>query len=474
MWMYLVDADTVIISEFLPGENATAIAITNNAAQYMEDLGYEVFRVPDHNGFHPSDPNCHYTYTNAFRVNDRIFIPVYGGAHAARDAQAMNTWQDAAPDAKILRINSYNIIWAAGAIHCIVMQVPRYTEPVPAAHVVSPTGGELLVGGTSHDLSWAASDDLSVTAVDLAYSTDGGTTFPHTIAAGETNDGHFDWTVPDLFSPDTVVRAVAHDGDGNFSEAVSETAFTVSPLTQTIYDFSTGAGVDKWGWGYQTPSWSSIDGIRHPSNLASEIAALQAGAYGKIAVSDATGGDTDADRYRSPNPTSGWESTHTFEFTIAQDPVLIRDIGILWEGYGDQCLQMELYVWDDVEGNWGDGTGLYGINRFMDNFAGNRDEELSGHIRSAFDRYIDGSGMLTVLLYAERSTQESFHDYVSVTVTSTVMGDLNDDGLVGVGDLLILLGAWGPCPPGGDCTADLDGDGSVGVTDLLILLGAWS
>ncbi len=52
--------------------------------------------------------------------------------------------------------------------------------------------------------------------------------------------------------------------------------------------------------------------------------------------------------------------------------------------------------------------------------------------------------------------------------------DLNMDGRVGVGDFLILLGSWGPCPdPPADCPADLDGNGSVGVADLLILLGAW-
>ena len=60
-----------------------------------------------------------------------------------------------------------------------------------------------------------------------------------------------------------------------------------------------------------------------------------------------------------------------------------------------------------------------------------------------------------------------------VPVDVSVPGDLDGDGHVGVKDLLILLGEWGPCPPNGDCPADLDGDGSVGVKDLLILLGNW-
>ena len=48
--------------------------------------------------------------------------------------------------------------------------------------------------------------------------------------------------------------------------------------------------------------------------------------------------------------------------------------------------------------------------------------------------------------------------------------DLDNSGDVGVKDLLILLGNWGPCK---GCPADFDEDGAVGVKDLLILLGAW-
>ena len=51
--------------------------------------------------------------------------------------------------------------------------------------------------------------------------------------------------------------------------------------------------------------------------------------------------------------------------------------------------------------------------------------------------------------------------------------DLVVDGVVGVKDLLFLLGTWGPCPKKGDCPADLVVDGVVGVKDLLFLLGAW-
>ncbi len=52
----------------------------------------------------------------------------------------------------------------------------------------------------------------------------------------------------------------------------------------------------------------------------------------------------------------------------------------------------------------------------------------------------------------------------------TCPADLNKDESVGVPDLLILIGSWGPCE---SCTADFDASGAVGVPDLISLLSAW-
>ncbi len=51
--------------------------------------------------------------------------------------------------------------------------------------------------------------------------------------------------------------------------------------------------------------------------------------------------------------------------------------------------------------------------------------------------------------------------------------DINQDGVVNINDLLILLGAWGPCGNCSDCPADLDGDCAVETVDLLTLLANW-
>jgi hypothetical protein len=60
--------------------------------------------------------------------------------------------------------------------------------------------------------------------------------------------------------------------------------------------------------------------------------------------------------------------------------------------------------------------------------------------------------------------------------TGGPVGDIDGDGIVGINDFLLLLGAWGPCdmpcPPA--CAADLDGDCDVGITDFLTLLANWT
>lgn len=63
------------------------------------------------------------------------------------------------------------------------------------------------------------------------------------------------------------------------------------------------------------------------------------------------------------------------------------------------------------------------------------------------------------------------HDVIVVLIVpEPCFGDFDDSTAVGFGDLLSLLGAWGPCLL---CEEDLDDDGQVGFADLLLLLGAW-
>ena len=445
MWMYLVDENTVVISEFIAGSNATAISVTNNAVPYMQALGFEVFRPQAWNV-----GATHYTYANAFRVNNRIFIPCYGtalapggnSAYNTRDADALAKWQAAAgPGVQIVPIQCSSIITASGAIHCIVKQVPRRAELVPAAHIVEPAGGEVLLNGATQVIRWNATDtnNAALANVDLAYSLDGGTTW-NAIANAIADSGSFNWVVPAGASSSAMVRVTARSTDGDTTIAMSN-PFRVAAGTATVLNFASGGGVNKFGFGSQTSAWNS-------AAISPVSTALTAANYTALASSNATGAITDTNRYIGATVATGSEATNLFRFVLPGTTNDIDEIKVQWEGFADRCTQVELYVWNNTLSQWGDFAGRVGQNRYVDAFAGNQDETLVASLRSNFADYIAADGSMRFLVYAERSADETFHDYMAVTIIradDACTGDLDGNGAVDGGDLATLLSAWGPC-----------------------------
>lgn len=108
----------------------------------------------------------------------------------------------------------------------------------PVANLTSPDGGEQWKVGSSHAITWTASDDVGVTGVDLAWSTDGGATWSP-IADSLPNTGSFAWTVPASATTSGFARVVAHDAAGNLGADSSLAAFTVDWWTIAA---SAGAG----------------------------------------------------------------------------------------------------------------------------------------------------------------------------------------------------------------------------------------
>ena len=103
-------------------------------------------------------------------------------------------------------------------------------------------------------------------------------------------------------------------------------------------------------------------------------------------------------------------------------------------------------------------------------------ETIGGHNELSFSNEAAFSPDGSVAYFTTRFTSNGAPGRlwaVRIAETPGIPGDLDDDGQVGVSDLLILLANWGPCPPKGDCIGDLNGDDSVGVADLLILLANW-
>jgi len=103
-------------------------------------------------------------------------------------------------------------------------------EEDPTVTVTAPNGGESWKKGSEQQITWTATDNVGVTAIDIYYSTDGGATYPNTIAMGEDNDGTYTWTMPNDPSTTCKVKVVAHDAAENTGEDISDADFTIRKI----------------------------------------------------------------------------------------------------------------------------------------------------------------------------------------------------------------------------------------------------
>ncbi len=255
MWMQIFDDDKVMISDWPSNVGSTQDQICDSTAADMAAEGYQVFRVPAR-----SLSGTHYTYTNVVICNDLILLPTYTNStivSAGHNAEALAAWQSAAPGKTVVQINCQAIVTAAGVMHCIVMHVPEHLGGLnPTAYLRNLNGGEILDPDDIIELEWITDDDESVSNVDILLSTDGGATFPTTIASMTADDGSFFWTVPDIFSDDAQIRVVARDAGGRTGFDGSDASFTINGVNPCPADLdgdgAVGAGdlaqlIGLWG-----------------------------------------------------------------------------------------------------------------------------------------------------------------------------------------------------------------------------------
>ena len=65
------------------------------------------------------------TYANAVFANGTLLVPVYPDADPATERMALDTLRHLLPAWELVSINVSEIIWAGGALHCIVANVPE-------------------------------------------------------------------------------------------------------------------------------------------------------------------------------------------------------------------------------------------------------------------------------------------------------------------------------------------------------------
>ncbi len=102
----------------------------------------------------------------------------------------------------------------------------------PHVTVLEPNGGEVIVGGSgvATQIRWSSSDNVGIAVTHLLLSTDGGLTFPDTIASGSL-DSTYDWYAPDIEAPACRIKVVCVDSSGNEGSDLSDGDFEISGIS---------------------------------------------------------------------------------------------------------------------------------------------------------------------------------------------------------------------------------------------------
>jgi len=237
MWMQVISDDEVIISDWPAQSGSTQDNRCDNAATTMANLGFTVYRTPAR-----SLNGTHYTYTNVVMCNNLVLIPRYSnGTISQYNGQALATWQAAMPAKTIVQIDAQDIVTSAGVLHCIVMHLPAFLGGVnPTALMLTPNGGESYGTGDQVEVQWISDDDEGAVSSELQLSTDGGATWPTTIASGLPPTGSYTWTVPSVSTSSARLRVIVSDGSGNTGNDASDANFSIGGASAALIPYGSG------------------------------------------------------------------------------------------------------------------------------------------------------------------------------------------------------------------------------------------
>ncbi len=130
------------------------------------------------------------------------------------------TWEPGGVDT----IRNINSTGGNTFVHTFFNSGPADGTP-PVATITSPDGGESWKVGSTHAITWTATDNVGVSTVDVAYSTNGGTSWTN-LATGLSNTGSMLWSVPAPGTSQARLRVRARDAAGNLGSDSSATNVT--------------------------------------------------------------------------------------------------------------------------------------------------------------------------------------------------------------------------------------------------------
>ena len=104
----------------------------------------------------------------------------------------------------------------------------------PETNLSSPSGGEELKVGETHDVTWTATDNVGVVSRSIYLTTDGSTY--DLVDSADNNTGTYAWTIPTENSSNCKIKVNAYDAMGNMGSDESG-VFSIGP-TSIIHNLS--------------------------------------------------------------------------------------------------------------------------------------------------------------------------------------------------------------------------------------------
>jgi len=116
--------------------------------------------------------------------------------------------------------------------------------------LTSPNGGEKLLAGNTHAITWQSSN---VSTIKIEYSQDSGSSWSTVTANVSAASGSYSWTVPAVSSTNCLVR-ITNTADAGVTDT-SDSAFTIEQ--QSIRVTYPNGGESWYGKNYETITWTS-------------------------------------------------------------------------------------------------------------------------------------------------------------------------------------------------------------------------
>jgi hypothetical protein len=165
------------------------------------------------------EPNANWGTIHEVRYGDQGTAPAPGAGQAAQWQNGSGTFIIGVPSPKNTAGTTTGS-WSCDAVD-------------PTVQLLSPNGGEVLLEGSEHLVTWSSSDNVGVVSHEIQLSINGGADFDSVASAGPTDDSYA-WTVPEnATTTQAVIRVVARDAAGNVAFDDSDAVFEIQDVSGT-------------------------------------------------------------------------------------------------------------------------------------------------------------------------------------------------------------------------------------------------